>query len=242
MKKFFLIMCYVFFVFMIGCASTNQFPAISDQQSSKCSNEAPSISIKTLAILFFENNSVTDPSKYEPLTKGLAAMLTTELQKNNTGLKLIEREQIQAVLKEIALSQSGAIDSSTAVQAGKLLGAQSIAFGSFMVLGEEVRIDIRIIKVETSEVILADHVTGNSNAFFKLVVSLSQQIATALNITLHPQEIQSQSKIEAALLFSKGLQALDNGDQSLAKRLFDECIQLDSSFIDQVKQIKGLQP
>ena len=42
--------------------------------------------IQTLAILPFDNNSVTDPEHFEPLTKGIAAMLITDLNQNDAGL------------------------------------------------------------------------------------------------------------------------------------------------------------
>ncbi|MDP2644973.1 MAG: hypothetical protein Q8P24_08535, partial [Desulfobacterales bacterium] len=45
----------------------------------------------TLAVLPFENNSITDPARYEPLGRGLAAMLITDLKNAGTSLRLIER-------------------------------------------------------------------------------------------------------------------------------------------------------
>jgi len=135
-------------------------------------------SIQTLAIFPFENNSVTDPGPYEPLCNGLSAMLITDLKNAGTRLKVVERDKIKAVLKEIALGQSGAVDQATAIQAGKILGAQTIAFGSFMVLEGQVRIDVRIIYVETSEMILGDYVMGSRKKFMKLERQLAKKIAS----------------------------------------------------------------
>ena len=195
---------------------------------------------KTLAILPFENNSVTEPEKYAPLGKGLSAMLITDLKKSGTSLKLIERSKIQALLKEIALSQSGSVDQSTAIKAGKILGAQSIAFGSFMVLGKEVRIDTRIVNVETSELLMAESTAGGSNNFIGLERDLAQKIASSLKIALQPPTAKTKSDINAALYFSQGLEALDSGDKTEAKRLFDKCIQLDPAYKDQVANLPGL--
>ncbi len=101
----------------------------------------------TLAVLPFENNAVTDAQKYDPLSSGLAAMLISDLTRHGAGMTIIERQKISALLKEIALSQTGVIDEATAVKAGKMLGAQHIAFGSFMVIGPAVRLVVRIIIV-----------------------------------------------------------------------------------------------
>jgi TolB-like protein len=193
----------------------------------------------TLAILPFDNNSITHPEKYSPLSKGVAAMLITDLNRAGTSMKLIERTKIQSLLKEVALSQSGAIDQSTAIQVGKMLGAQSIAFGSFMVVENTVRMDLRIIKVETSELIMAEKVIGDSNNFIQLEQDLAQKIAQSLKVAFQPEMISGESSISAALYFSQGVEALDNGDHAGAKELFDKAISIDPSYKQQVENING---
>jgi TolB-like protein len=198
---------------------------------------------KTLAIFPFENNSVTDPEKYAPLSNGLSAMLITDLKQIGTSLKLIERSKITALVKEIAMGQSGMIDQSTAVQAGRILGAQSIAFGSFMVLGSKVRIDARIIKVETSEVLMAESITGASHGFLELERELARKIASSLKVTI-ASRISSiahseKGRLEAAVSFARGVEALDDGRREEARKLFDRCIQLDPAYRTQVEGIAG---
>ena len=207
---------------------------------------SPGLSIskppKTLAILPFENNSVTEPELYSPLSNGLSAMLITDLKQMGTSLKLIERNKIAAILKEIALGQSGIVDQSTAIQAGRILGAQGIAFGSFMVLGRKVRIDARIIQVETSEVIMAESITGASDGFLELEKELAQKIATSLKIAIASRTssiARSEKGMEAAVYFARGVEALDGGREEEARKLFDQCIQLDPAYRTQVKGIVG---
>ena len=195
---------------------------------------------KTLAILPFENNSVTDPEYYEPLTTGLSAMLITDLSNNVSMLKLIERDKIQSLLKEVALSQTGAIDKSTAIRAGKILGAQATTFGAFMVLGKQVRIDARIVKEETSEILMAESILGQSNNFIHLEKELAAKIAESLNSTFKPKTETSTSDISAALYFSKGLVAYDGGDISEAERMFEKSVELDATFKEQVESITGM--
>ena len=195
---------------------------------------------KTLAIFPFENNSVTDPERFAPLSKGLSAMLISDLNKSGTALKLIERDKIQSLLKEIALSQTGSVDSSTAVRAGKILGAQTIAFGSFIVLGKNVRIDTRIIKVETSELIMAESILGNVDNFMTLERKLATKIATSLKVALQLKTGGAKSDINAALYFSRGLDALDRGNREEAKKLFTKSIQLDPAYREKVDSVRGL--
>ena len=196
---------------------------------------------ETLAILPFENNSVTDPEKYEPLSKGLSAMLITDINQSQTVLKVIERNKIASLLKEIALGQTGSVDASTAIKAGKILGAQSIAFGSFIVLGNSVRIDTRIVNVETSELIMAESITGSSSDFMKLERDLARAIAESLSVAFTPPRGPAKSTIEAALYFSRGVDAFDRGDRAAATRLFQQCLDIDPSYQRQIDDIQGLQ-
>lgn len=188
----------------------------------------------------FENNSVTDPDLFAPLSKGLAAMLISDLNKNGSALKLIERNKIQSLLKEIALSQTGSVDEATAIRAGKILGAQAIAFGSFIVLGKSVRIDARIIKVETSGLIMAESITGGVDNFMELEQKLAQKIAHSLNLALKVKTGKSGSNINAALYFSKGLDALDRNNRTEAGELFKKSIELDPAYKQQVDNVQGL--
>jgi len=192
--------------------------------------------VTTLAVLPFENNSVTDQKMYDPLAQGLAAMLITDLKLAGTSLKVIERAQIAALLKEVALGQSGMVDAATAVQAGRLLGAQAIAFGAFMVLGGDVRMDARIISVETSECIMAASIMGGKGDFMKLKRQLAEKIAASLKVVLASAPA-ARGGMDAALLYSRGLEALDKGDKAGAEKLFSATVAADPAYKRQVDGI-----
>jgi TolB-like protein len=192
----------------------------------------------TLVILPFENNSVTDAERFEPLCKGLSAMLITDLSQSQSRLRVVERERIQAILKEIALGQSGAVDESTAIEAGRILGARAIAIGSFMVIRRKVRIDTRIIEIETSRLMMADSIMGRSDDFMNLEQELAQNIARAFQIDLDANDVRSKGDISAALYFSQGLEALDRGDRTKADRLFRKSIKLDPAYKEQVEKVR----
>lgn len=199
---------------------------------------APAVDgIQTLAILPFDNNSITEPEKYAPLSNGLAAMLITDLNKNESVLTVIERNKIKSILKEIALGQLGGVDQSTAIEAGKILGAQSIGFGSFTVMGDIIRIDVRIIKVESSELVMAESVSGEIKNFMALETDLAIKIANALKTSLKKLPGKSKSSIDAALYFSKGIDAMDKGNKKVAQKLFNKAIKLDPTYKLQVQAI-----
>lgn len=195
---------------------------------------------ETIAILPFVNNSFTDHDKYEPLGPGLAAMLMTDLVQYAPELKVIERQKLAAVLKEVALAQAGVIDMSTGVEAGRILGAANIAFGSFTVLGPQVRLDARIVKVETSEILGAESIMGSSDALLSLEQQLAKKIAESFNADWKGQaKATANGNLDAGLLYSQGVAEWDKGDISAAEKLFQKAVALDSSYSAQIEQLKS---
>lgn len=239
--NFTLIGLVLLFTLSSGCAAPN-----SSSSALKSSNAPVNYATKqlvftgrlpkTLAIFPFENNSVTDRERFGPLSKGIAAMLTTGLNISRTKLKLVERENIQALIEEVEFNQGKFVDESTAIKLGKILGAESIGFGSFIVMGTQVRMDMRIIKVETGELVMADFIMGDSNNIMGLVQGLAQKVADSFNMAFHAAPAAFENNMDSALLFSKGLDALDTKDRAEADRLFAKSVKLDPSFQDQVNK------
>jgi TolB-like protein len=214
----------------LGCASSEPEKPLAPP--------ADPASLSTLAILPFDNNSMTDPERYEPLCQGLAAMLTTDIKQRTNVLRLIERSQIAKILNEMELSQAGVITDATAVKVGNLLGAENLVFGSFMVLNGDVRMDARLVKVETGEVLLAECVRGGRNRFISLQSKLADQIAHAMNVCLAPRPAADISgDMDAAVWFSKGVNALDKGDAIKAKEYFDTCAKIDPAYASHISAL-----
>jgi len=102
-------------------------------------------------------------------------MFITELVKSGK-FTVIERERLDAILREKNLSLSGDIDQRTAIQAGKLLGVEYLLFGNVTEFGEEVAkaqvgwglgvdvkrkkfvsaLDARLVATTTGEIVWAD--------------------------------------------------------------------------------------
>ena len=61
---------------------------------------------------------------------------------------VIERAQMDSILKEQGLQQTGCTDSACAVQLGKLMSTRKILIGEVMPIGKSILITVRIIDVE----------------------------------------------------------------------------------------------
>ena len=102
---------------------------------------------KNIAVLQFDAENVSTSE-----AKILTNRLNDELF-NFGKFTVIERAQIEPVLKEQGFQQSGCVSSECAVEAGKLLGVDQIVTGSIGKIGSYYTVSARMIDVQTGEVL-----------------------------------------------------------------------------------------
>lgn len=198
----------------------------------------------TLAILDFSNNSLIDKEKHASLSQGLAEIMITELSKVQS-LRLVERQKINSLIQEMQLSQSGIISEDAGVQVGKLLGAHFLVFGSFMIsFNNQIRVDIRIVEVETGVTIKAEEVTDKVAKLFDIVKKLNEKITKDLNIKLSKQDKESLTESNISLdvisCFSKGLEYEESNRKDEAKKMYMKTLEKDPNFELAKKRLKEL--
>jgi TolB-like protein len=199
---------------------------------------------KTLAILDFSNNSLVDKEKQASLSQGLAEIMITELSKIQS-LQLVERQKINSLIQEMQLSQSGMISDAAGVQVGKLLGAHFLVFGSYMIsFNNKIRVDIRIVAVETGVTVKAEEVTDKVTKLFEIIKQLNEKITKDLNINLTKQEQKSLMETNASLdvisSFSEGLEYEELNKIAEAKKMYMKTLEKDPEFEPAKKRLKEL--
>jgi TolB-like protein len=173
---------------------------------------------KTVAILYFDNN--TGKADYDGLGRGIAAMLITDLSRV-PEIKLVERDRLQAVLTEQNLQHSPMFDPATAVRAGKLLGAEYLLTGALSTVDPNMRIDTRVIRVETGEIVRTAKVQGKGEKFFDLQQKLAKELVDGLPVAVSPEalaaleEQQQKDRIDdhrTLVGLSRGMDQIDGRD------------------------------
>lgn len=174
--------------------------------------------IKNVAVLDFENRS--GQAKFDHLGKGLSSMLATDLH-GVPGVRLVEREQLRAVIEELNLQQTQHIDSTTASKVGRLLGAQYLVVGDLSAVDPRIRIDTRVVRVENGEIVKTAEVTGREDRFFEMQQKLADELIDGLDVALSPEELQRlreqqeanrMDDLQTALTYSDALELYDRGD------------------------------
>ncbi|MFT5587547.1 MAG: curli biogenesis system outer membrane secretion channel CsgG [Cognaticolwellia sp.] len=197
-----------------------------------------------VAVLYFENQGNPE---LEPLKVGLAQMLITDLT-GSKGIQVVERAKLQAILDELELGHSGKVDGDTAAQVGKLLGAKWLILGSYFELMGTLRIDARLVRVETGEIVASQGVNDVANAFMGMEKKLAEGLKEALAQKVAPPHTRSETgdgaataavitqstaqvivapdakELAAAVSFSEGLIYLDKKDVPRAREAFESAV------------------
>jgi TolB-like protein len=207
--------------------------------------ERPDPGMKTMAILDFMNRSIDDKEKYDPLEKGFSDLMIHQLY-GATNLKVVERERIQWILEEIKLENDPKMfDPESAVRIGKQLGVHTILLGSFIKFKNDLWLGARLVKVESSEILMTEEVKGKADKFFDLSEQLASQIAKEINIELSPKDIgltTETSSLNAMMSYSEGLALLEKGDYKGAYQKFQEALKYDPNYKKARYKAKSIEP
>jgi TolB-like protein len=136
----------------------------------------------TIAVIRFK--TLNKEAQNIALGELVSETFTTALV-NSRGFKIIEREQLDKVVKEIEMNQTGFIETTDAVEIGKILHADAIITGSVALLDGQIQLNARIIEVESAYVLSADtrtskYTLSNINKIAnEIVMKLSHKLINA---------------------------------------------------------------
>jgi TolB-like protein len=127
-----------------------------------------------IAVLPFADTNAA--AKNEGYGEAISSMLMTELI-NGKVFQVIERNQIDRMMQEMAFQYSGAVDSKTAKRIGDVLGVEILVFGTVAKFAPVVETDIRLIDTESGEALLAENASSESGMEIRnMVESLARKI------------------------------------------------------------------
>ena len=128
----------------------------------------------TVAVIDFEAQGISEVE-----ANILATRFRSELVNTNT-FRVIERGQMESVLKEVGFQQSGCTSSECMVEIGKILNVNKMMGGSIGKLGNVYTVDLRMIDVETSQIletVSEDH-AGEMSDLLKVMKMIAYRFAT----------------------------------------------------------------
>jgi tetratricopeptide (TPR) repeat protein len=186
---------------------------------------------QTLAVLPLR---VVGDSTYEPLSRGLAQMLTSDLALLQR-FRLVERMRLGALLDEMNLGQTGRVDPATAARVGHLIRAGRMVQGLANIPADgPVRLEASVVQ-GTGEVTSPAATQGRLRDLLRLekdiVVGLADRLGYRLSDAERTAILENGTQnLTAFLAYSRGLEAEDRGDYGQAARYYQAAVQADPGF------------
>ena len=177
-------------IITMGCVTTEKN---IDQSQEQKINKSANVSIPRsdrigLAVLKFENTTSLERASYfQSWEYGLAAMLSTDLVQTEV-FNIVDRVRLNVIIEEQKLQTSGLVDPRTAVTIGKLIAAQYILTGTFMVVGEELKIMAQVFSVEKGILLGSSSVTGKTENFFLIEKDLFIGVTKIMRVILDEEK------------------------------------------------------
>ena len=119
---------------------------------------------QTVAILDFEGRGINQMEAATLTDRLMSEMVATD------AVILVERNQMNEILQEQGLQQSGCTSSECAAEVGALLGVQNMVSGSFGKLGNTYTVDAKMFSVETGATLRTSSKTHKGDVDGLLVI------------------------------------------------------------------------
>ena len=197
--------------------------AVADEKNLRLAKTDPN----TIAVAYFDD--LTPNNELQAFQKALVEMMTTDLAKIES-LNVVERMQLQALLEELKMGQTGIVDAKTAPRIGSMLGAEHLIVGSLnrgSVIGTADVVDTSDGKVKGSTTAKVDQ-----KDFFSLPSILTLNTLKVLGMMQAYAVMQTMLPLTtnyvAFIQLGTGLHYLDAGNWAAADGAFKKCSMADS--------------
>lgn len=152
---------------------------------------------KTLALAAVTARGGADSDDADEMTDALETALVADGR-----LRLVERRELQRVMKEQALSQSGVMSDAAQIKVAQLAGARFIAVGAVQAKGSRYTLSLRAIDAESGQVAFA---ASQRIGSAEQIEAGSTQLARKLADRLAPSAVsQAQAPAEVVGDFDPG--------------------------------------
>ena len=183
-----------------------------------------------LAVFPFHNGGSygQDKENFDALEVGIAGMLISELSANPAA-RIVDRETLQRLIDEQNLGAQGRVTPETAAKIGKLVGARYVLVGNFIDFYGDFRVDVRLINVETSEIIKTENERMQRDHLFDLIKSVAVKVMRDANLPALPRQTSEQRQgrqvpTEALTYYSRAILYQNRGDTGKAVEMYTKAL------------------
>jgi len=205
--------------------NSSRQPAAVKSEPSKTPAAAAAPASKSVAVLYFENQSGSKEDEY--LRDGITEDILTELSKIR-GLNTFSRPTILAFRDKPV----------TPAQIGEQLGAAYVLTGTLRRAGARLRINAQLVDTRTDFPVWSERFDREMKDVFEVQDEIARKIAEALRVTLSPQELEALAvkpteNLQAYDLYLRGkryARRQTRQDLEFALQMFENAVAMDPSF------------
>ncbi|HEV2277032.1 MAG TPA: protein kinase [Acidobacteriaceae bacterium] len=196
--------------------------AVADKSGSGPTAAATAVKQKSVAVLYFENQSGSKEDEY--FRDGITEDIVTEISKISQ-LDIFPRSEMLAFRDKPV----------TAQQVSQQLGAAYVLEGSIRRAGNRVRITAQLVEASTRHSVWAERYDRQLEDVFAIQEEIARSIAQALRITLTPQEEKTIARRptedpQAYDFYLRGRNYTRRENIDYALQMFEQAIHLDPRF------------
>jgi tetratricopeptide (TPR) repeat protein len=188
----------------------------------------------SLMVLPFRNSS-TDLS-IDWLGPSLAEMLRTDVGQS-TSLRMVSSDRVHQVLKDLRVPENAIFDQDTVKRLAEFSSADTVVWGQYVKVGDEVRIDATLRDLKHQHTIPLKAEAANEKALLPAIAQLAQSIQQNLSLStdvledlraksFHP----SSSSLQALRSYNEGMELVRQGNHLEAAKRFEAAIRTDPEF------------
>lgn len=133
------------------------------------------------------------------LGRFLAQEFSDQLVASAKTLALVDRANLQHLLRENKLSMEGLVNPETTKKLGNLIGIDTVIFGTVTPIGETIRLSVRGVAIETGKIVTSQSVTlavnRELNQLYPRGVTTSKSVSN--NPSRSPSDIRARFRADS---------------------------------------------
>jgi tetratricopeptide (TPR) repeat protein/predicted Ser/Thr protein kinase len=190
--------------------------------------------VLSMAVIPFHNAS--GDQSWDWLGPSLADMLSTDVGQS-AHLRAVSSDRVQQVFHDLRIAPNSIVDSSTLGRVAEFTNADTLVWGQYIKLGDQIRIDATLQDRKHNRVIQVKSEAASQKDLSAAVDQLAAMIRQ--NLALSPdlvKELQAQSfkptstSVDALRDYNQGLQLLRQGNNLEAEKQLEAATKEDAQF------------
>ena len=178
----------------------------------------------------FEN--ATGQQQYEPAAAGMGDLVAVLLAQQE-HIAVVERQQLAALAAEKAKSLKGLTGNQYAIQAGKLLKADTVLVGRLYLLKGKLTVNVKALDIATARVVAAGDLSCRPNYLIEAALQLARQLGKRMALPLPKIDLKKIDKAPiASLHFAKALSHYYAGNMDAAIMQLMRTLDLDPNYTE----------